>query len=299
MINKTKVCCCCDLDGTLSVPNELPSEDILELCRQLVSRGVQVILVSGKSLGYLSNIAKLFGGQLVIAENGAAYRAAGSSPVYLEESNQDLLMLRRVLGIPERAEGLASISVGGRRGQVVVEGGKECVLTLFCETSYVAHRWPEFVHQEFSRQELYAYLTSVLAEKKLRLDVLTPHRDGSVDVVKLDKNGVPITKARLPYILAQVYGKRVRSCMVGDGINDLPAMQSQGILPVTFSNADPSVIEAVIRLRGIVTERTAPDGGGYPEAVFRLATERKFFGETSAEIAELAALRMPRQPERR
>ena len=268
-INET-LCLCCDLDGTLSLPNELPFDDILALCRQLVSHNVQVILVSGKSLDYLSKIAALFGGQLIIAENGAAYQAVGSGHVFLEESNQDLLILRNVLGIPERAEGLTNISLGGRRGQVVVEGGKYGVLTLFCETSYVAHRWPEFIRQEFSRQELYAHLKSILAERKLRLDVLPPHGDGSVDVVKLDKNGTPITKARLPYILNQVYGNRVRVCMVGDGLNDLPAMQCPGILPITFSNAASAVIETVSRLHGIVTAHTAPEGGGFAEAVYRL-----------------------------
>jgi HAD superfamily hydrolase (TIGR01484 family) len=61
-----------DVDGTIAAPSEPVKKEIAEKLQNLESRGVRIVLASGKSSWYLSGLARGMGikNPLVIGENG-------------------------------------------------------------------------------------------------------------------------------------------------------------------------------------------------------------------------------------
>lgn len=181
-------------------------------------------------------------------------------------------------------ENECTINLSGEKGEVAVENGKFGVLTLFIESGPVKHRWT--FKQKWNREEVYEILPQII--KDLKLDVLEPHADGAIDVVRRDTDGKPINKRSFPELCKKVFPdvEKMKMAFLGDGTNDLPAMIQPGVVGVTFSNSSEKVIEALRKSQkeDIVTEFPAPEGGP-AEGIWRLACEN-FFEEKSEEVKQ-------------
>jgi len=65
----------CDVDGTITDRNRRVSLTAISAIRDLVGRGVEVVLASGNTACFMDALARVFGTSgTIIAENGGAYR---------------------------------------------------------------------------------------------------------------------------------------------------------------------------------------------------------------------------------
>lgn len=264
-----------------------------------------------------------------ICENGAVYLRPGElKPTIFGGNAEALDKLREVLCLHQETLNweTARVERGVRLQElptvikfpehedkmaiVVIEGGKHGVLTLFTESALkvdrrkwpessldhqklegISRRWPEFEHNA-TREEIYAYLKETINEKGLtgKLDILPPHADGAIDIVRVDpETGNRIDKALLPQIIGEMYGRKdIPIAMFGDGANDIPALTAEGVYAITFEGCDPKVIQAVREKgeMGFVSPSGAPEGLGVAEGVYWLA-KQDFFGEDIERVIEI------------
>jgi hypothetical protein len=293
-----------DLDGWLAFPNE----PLLPVCGGCLAdlqgltietageiHQVQIVLNSGKSPAYLEQQARLFGGQYVIACNGAAWRECSSGTHRWVSGTRDFAVLRRLLAIPSTAVGVVSITIGRLAAEVAVEEGKvdeegDIVLTLFPEAALVARRWQ--FRQGIDRYTLRKRVCDLIREHGLALHVLEPHRDGALDIVPL-ADGRPLAKWTLPSVAAQMFPSAVLHLTHGgDSSSDLPGMEAEGVVPLSAANC-PDTLLTASRKGGVVASRPAPDGGAAIECYQELA-RRGFYGPLSERVAAVCRKHLAR-----
>lgn len=286
-----------DLDGWLAPPNHPILERHLRFLERvqglrLEAEGavheVQVVLNSGKAPEYLEREARRFGGRFVISANGAAWREVGRETRRLVPPSPDFTALRALLGLRPEDRDVVRLDLPGRP-EVALEDKRdalgEIVFSLFPEPAPVAHRWS--FAGGIDRHGLKAHLERLIREHGLSLYVPPVHRDGAVDVLPL-LDGRPVGKWTLPLLAREMFpGATLRLAHGGDGVNDLSAMQSEGVTPLTARNC-PDVAAAVAELRGIVAARHAPEGGAVIECYAELA-RRGWYGPLSPRVAAAAA----------
>jgi fructose-1,6-bisphosphatase/inositol monophosphatase family enzyme/hydroxymethylpyrimidine pyrophosphatase-like HAD family hydrolase len=274
-----------DVDNTLSFPNHDITGENVELCRGLEELGIPVILSTGKALEYAWRNADRFGGQAVFVENHGVWCRRGKKHEVYGPNLCDLIKLRECLNLSKTDEGVCEITLNKVQGQVAIEEGKFGVLTLFTEYEPVKHRWT--FKQRWDREEVYKILLKIIDDKKLKLHVLEPHADGAIDVVRRDTDGKPINKRSFPELCKKVFPGVEKMVFLGDGTNDLPAMEQPNVRGVTFPNASKKLIEKMRSTQkgDIVTEFSAPEGGP-AEGIWRLACEG-FFEEKSQKVKKL------------
>lgn len=286
-----------DLDGWLAPPNHPIREPHARFLRRVqglrteregVVHRIEVVLNSGKAPEYLEREALRFGGRMVISANGAAWREVGGRTRRLVPPTRDFAVLRGLLGLSPEARDVVRLSLPGEP-EVALEDKRdsegEIVFSLFPEPGPVAHRWrfaggidPHRLKQELER---------LIEARGLALHVPPVHRDGAVDVLPLLR-GRPVGKWTLPLLARRMFpGAAVRLAHGGDGVNDLSAMEAEGVTALTGCNC-PDVIEAVRRRGGIVAERSAPEGGAVIECYGELA-RREWYGPLSRRVAEIVA----------
>jgi len=280
-----------DVDNTLSFPNHDITGENIELCRRLKKLGIPVILSTGKALEYAWRNANRFCGQAVFVENHAVWQRKGEEHKINGPNLCHLSKLRTLLGLglskkDGNYESECTINLNGEEGQVAIEEGKFGVLTLFIEYEPVKYRWT--FKQKWNRKEVYKILKEIITREQLNLHVLKPHADGAIDVVRLDADGQPIDKRSFPELCKQVFPDVEKMAFLGDGTNDLPAMEQPNVRGVTFPNASKELIEKMrnTKKRDIVTKCPAPEGGP-AEGIWRLAHDKDFFGEKSEEVKRL------------
>jgi hydroxymethylpyrimidine pyrophosphatase-like HAD family hydrolase len=251
-----------DVDGTLSFPNENISPWNIDFIKELQNRfGVVGILSSGKSMKYLENQAKPADIAYWFAENHAVYQQRGKEPVVLGENLEELFKLRHIIGLGPRQEGVSTINLLGRKGEVAIEEGKIGVLTIFPEAGPVMHRWD--FKEKYNRKQVTYELRKIIKAEKLKLSVLEPHGDGAVDVVRLDKYNRPIDKTSFQSLCEEIFTGKLNMAFFGDGTNDLPAMLNSEIAAITFSNA-PREVQIPVNnkgFKGYIAPRPGPEGG--------------------------------------
>lgn len=258
-----------DVDGTLSPPNQEIPKHVSFFIGEIQRRfGVVGVLSSGKSAPYLENEADKANIYYWLAENHAVVQKKGEQPKILGENLESLITLRNIINLGPRDEGIQKITLLGRQGEVVVEPGKDGVLTLFTEQGPVLNRWA--FNEEFTRQEVTNELRRIVKEKKLKLFVMDPHGDGAVDIVRLDKYNRPIDKTNFQSIMEEIFGIHFNMAFFGDGNNDLPAMSNSEIVGVTFANAPQDVKNVVMNkgFKGYISPRPGPEGGLYQGVIW-------------------------------
>ncbi|HTE17285.1 MAG TPA: hypothetical protein VK689_02760 [Armatimonadota bacterium] len=285
-----------DLDGWLSVPNQPLAPRCTAFLRRFQGltletsdalHGVQVVLNSGKAPDYLEAEARRFGGEHVISGNGAAWRRCGGPTHRFAPFTRDLLTLRRLLGISANARDVVRLALPSGEVEAALEDKRDAegdiVLSLFPEPAPVAHRWS--FRGGCDRHTLRTELVRLIQTHGLALHVPPPHRDGAVDVLPL-VDGRPVGKWALPLLSARMFpGAVLHLAHGGDAINDLSAMEAEGVIPLTAANCTDTV-EIVRREGGVVAGRAAPEGGAAIECYGELA-RRGFYGPLSERVARL------------
>lgn len=286
-----------DLDGWLAPPNE-PLCPIYQDCFAELE-GLQVetatglhelriVLNSGKSADYLEGQARTFGGRSVIAGNGAVWREVGGATRLFAPPSPDFGRLRGLLGIDAESTGVVELRLPQLRAEVVVEEGKQwddrdLVLTLFPEPDPVRHRWR--FRGGIDRLTLRCHLLELIREHRLALAVLEPHGDGALDVVPV-VGGRAVAKWTLPELARAAFPEaHLHLTHGGDGAGDLPAMEAEGVTPLSTTNCE-ATCRVAASLGGVVARRTAPEGGAVLECYAELA-KRGFYGPLSMRVTRI------------
>jgi hypothetical protein len=284
-----------DLDGWLAPPNRplrpLYAAALLELQGLAVEADgtrheIQVVLNSGKPPEYLEAQARAFGGEFVISGNGAAWRRCGGPTRRFGPPCPDLARLRRLLDLPGEAGDVVRLSLRGEWVEVALEEKRDAhgdiVLSFFPEQAPVAHRWT--FRQGTDRAVLGAYLQELVEEHGLAVHVAPPHADGALDVLPL-LDGRPVGKWTLPRLAAELFpGADLRLTHAGDALNDLSAMEEDGVIPLTSTDC-PLTAAVAQRKGGVVAARTPAEGAAL-ECYAELA-RRGWYGPLSSRVLEV------------
>lgn len=254
-----------------------------------VRHEIQIVLNSGKAPEYLEAEARRFGGRFVISGNGAAWREVGGPTRRFVPPCPDLAAVRRLLGVAADARDVVFLELEGRRVQAALEDKRDAqgdiVVSFFPEPEPVSHRW-SFV-QGTDRWELTHHLRALIDRHGLALEVPDPHPDGAVDLLPLVE-GRPVGKWSVPRLARQMFpDARLHLTHAGNGRNDLDALETPDVLPMTAANCE-ACLEAVRVGGGVVAGREAPEGGAVLECYAELA-RRGFYGPLSEAVARICA----------
>ncbi|MDD1668086.1 MAG: phosphoglycolate phosphatase [Methanomicrobiales archaeon] len=97
----------CDVDGTITGRNRRISLAAIASIRDLVDRGVEVVLSSGNTACFLDALARMIGTTgTVIAENGGAWRIGFTGPLQVEGDRAPVLAAYRALEEFYRGRGI-------------------------------------------------------------------------------------------------------------------------------------------------------------------------------------------------
>jgi len=98
----------CDVDGTITDRNRRISLPAIACIRDLVDRGVEVVLASGNTACFMDALCRVIGTSgTFIAENGGAYRIGFAGTLRVEGDRSDALGAYRVLEEYYREKGIA------------------------------------------------------------------------------------------------------------------------------------------------------------------------------------------------
>jgi phosphoglycolate phosphatase (TIGR01487 family) len=105
----------CDVDGTITDRQRRISLPAIACIRDLVERGVEVVLASGNTLCFLDALARMIGTSgTVIAENGGVYRIGFSGSPRVEGDRSVAVAAFRDLEAYYRSQGIALELYGER-----------------------------------------------------------------------------------------------------------------------------------------------------------------------------------------
>lgn len=290
-----------DIDGTLTKRNTyviLP-EGLSSILNALNEKGHYCIPVTGKPAAYAVRILETNNLQDkgLIAENGGVYRILGSGKIsiYAESNISSIYALKESLGLERQGGGVRNIQINNTSYEAAVDPEDLSILTIFTDPIAVSHRWKY-------RHSIKADLMCQLLEKHIKenkwdkdLEVLPPFPDGGVQVIRKNRaTGKTINKSLLPKIVKVMYklDSYPPTAMFGDGHNDIPAMTPNTVIPLTFANAHPEVIEFVKKKNGFISQYPSPEGLGVIEGLYWLA-KKNFFQSDSKYIAEIIIKQFP------
>jgi hydroxymethylpyrimidine pyrophosphatase-like HAD family hydrolase len=288
---KPKTVLAFDLDGTLTKRNttRISPDWLVEVLNQLDELGHFSLPVTGKPAAYALRTLRDSHQQHrgVVAENAGVYVPPGHDQAVVFGSNQEAVeKLRTLLGITQT--GVTHISLAGQRHEVVIDPEDVSILTIFSRADTVTHRW--LFNPTIGTAELYGQLLALITEHHLDhlLQALPPFPDGGIQVIRRNTNGTPVDKALLPQAVAALYSTKAATpiAMFGDGHNDIPAMKPEGIIPITFANAEDAVRDYVKLKGGYITPSDAPEGRGVADGLLWLA-QREFFGPDSQQVESI------------
>jgi hypothetical protein len=284
-----------DLDGWLAPPNQPLRPLYAAALRELhglaveadgLRHEIQIVLNSGKPPEYLEAQAAAFAGEFVISGNGAAWRRCGGTTRRFGPPCPDLARLRTLLGLPDEARDVVRLSLRGQWVEVALEEKRDAhgdiVLSFFPEREPVSHRWT--FRQGTDREALGAYLRELVEDHRLAVHVAPPHADGALDVLPL-VDGRPVGKWTLLRLAAELFPVAdLRLTHAGDALNDLSAMEAEGVLPLT--SADCPLTAAIARRKGGVIAARTPAEGAALECYAELA-RRGWYGPLSSRVLEV------------
>jgi phosphoglycolate phosphatase (TIGR01487 family) len=98
----------CDVDGTITDRQRRVSLAAIACIRDLVERGVEVVLASGNTACFLDALARVVGTSgTIIAENGGVYRIGFTGPPHVEGDRSEAVAAYQVLEEYYRRKGIA------------------------------------------------------------------------------------------------------------------------------------------------------------------------------------------------
>jgi hydroxymethylpyrimidine pyrophosphatase-like HAD family hydrolase len=288
---KPKTILAFDIDGTLTPRNSLSirPKSLVPLLDFLEKLGHVPLLVTGKPIAYATQV--LEESELppwgIIAENAGVYQVAGGQPQVFGPGEKSVKKLKQLLGLEEDKGGVTKIKLADVAYEVVIDPGDISILTIFTNPKPVAHRW-QFSH-EIEVDYLYEKLEQIITKNNLQheLHLLPPFPDEALQVIRKDaSSGTHIDKSKLTQVASLMFDvpADLPKAMFGDGHNDIPAMLAEGVVPMTFSNAEESVKQVVKAEGGYISEYKAVNGLGIVDGIRWLATEKNFFGDDSGSV---------------
>jgi len=289
-----------DLDGTLTPRNQfgIHPQGLGQLLTHITELNHYVIPVTGKPASYAAQIftTNKLPDRGIVAENAGVYRKPNSNQIEVfGPSLAQLRELRDQLGIGMDKVNVTNIIFGDTAYEVVIDPGDVSILTIFTDPSFVSHRWQfrKSIDADTVVEKIQEIITA--RQWELNLVVLPPFPDGAVQVIRKDPTtGHPIDKASLVFALTAIHGQLegIPIAMFGDGHNDIPAMKSSGVIPLTFSNAHQAVREFVPTKNGYISQYEAPKGLGVADGLLWLCNH-DFFGRDTNTIRELILSAFP------
>jgi phosphoglycolate phosphatase (TIGR01487 family) len=97
----------CDVDGTITDRHRRISVAAIACIRDLVDRGVEVVLASGNTACFMDALARMIGTSgTIIAENGGVYRISFAGPLRIEGDRSEALAAYKVLEAYYRKKGV-------------------------------------------------------------------------------------------------------------------------------------------------------------------------------------------------
>jgi HAD superfamily hydrolase (TIGR01484 family) len=301
MIENPKSILAFDLDGTLTQRNhfEICLEGLGKLLNELSTRGHFVIPVTGKPVSYAEKflVTNNLIDRGIIAENAGVYREPGDSKIEVYgPSLEEMLELRKTLGIGIEKVNVTNITLGKKKYEVVVDPDDVSILTIFTDPTYVTHRW-SFNHSIDANILVEKIQNIIIANNwEANLVVLPPFPDGAVQIIRKDSvTDQPIDKSSLIFALNAIYPNigNVPVAMFGDGHNDIPAMTSEKVIPITFANSHNNVLEFVKTKGGYISRFNTPDDLGVVDGLLWLANKDSF-GDDSKYFSKLIVERFPK-----
>jgi phosphoglycolate phosphatase (TIGR01487 family) len=98
----------CDVDGTITDRHRRISVAAIGCIRDLMARGVEVVLASGNTACFMDALARMMGTSgTIIAENGGVYRVGFSGALHVEGDRSEPLAAFKVLEAYYRKKGVA------------------------------------------------------------------------------------------------------------------------------------------------------------------------------------------------
>jgi phosphoglycolate phosphatase (TIGR01487 family) len=98
----------CDVDGTITDRQRRISLTAIASIRELLGRGVEVVLASGNTACFMDALARVIGTSgTIIAENGGVYRIGFTGELHVEGDRSEALAAYRVLEAYYRMKGIA------------------------------------------------------------------------------------------------------------------------------------------------------------------------------------------------
>jgi hypothetical protein len=98
----------CDVDGTITDSHRRINTAAIACIRDLVGRGVEVVLASGNTACFMDALARMIGTSgTFIAENGGVYRIGFGGALHVEGDRSEALAAYRVLDEYYRKKGMS------------------------------------------------------------------------------------------------------------------------------------------------------------------------------------------------
>lgn len=233
-----------DIDKTIRWNKDSPSPATQKAIEDFLSKGTFIPITGGP----LAHVPEFLLKNFVLVESGAVgYWPGGKEEILVSQEKQNALaQLMSFLGI-QKTHGVVTMSNGCK---VILEGPRKA------SSTYVTGRHPDYrdVHITTPLEELGRMVRSYIEEKQLPLTVSegTAETYGWEDVRSCEKDEAVRCFLKRNGISSAYF--------LGDGFNDLAAMQLEQIIPVGFANSIPEIQE-IAKERGIFVNRLGPDGG--------------------------------------
>jgi hydroxymethylpyrimidine pyrophosphatase-like HAD family hydrolase len=98
----------CDVDGTITDSHRRINTAAIACIRDLMGRGVEVVLASGNTACFMDALARMIGTSgTFIAENGGVYRIGFGGALHVEGDRSEALAAYRVLDEYYRKKGMS------------------------------------------------------------------------------------------------------------------------------------------------------------------------------------------------
>lgn len=247
-----------DADGVLVQQRQVKAS--LDLQNLLRGTPVLKFVASGRRLGSCWEIGSQISARGVFAENGARYQISSNDAKSAVLYN-DIPRFKEIIEFERNGSPYAKVTLGGKRSKVLVELGKQEILTLgtvSMRDQGLEHKLPDCC---WSSGELRELTIDVIKRESLNISVLGPYEDHNIDYQPIDPNGVPYDKRIIPDIICENFPWVKTIIVFVDGPNDVGLASRPDVLPITFENGCDEVKEVVEANGGIVFKGAGYEGG--------------------------------------
>lgn len=241
---------CIDMDGTLLGKRKSISEESKKVIKEVASRGVQVVITTGRLYNNAAYYSELVGASAaVIAGNGAVIREKRSNEIIFK-SKIDESICKKLLKIADRCgvvlhlhtidKILTNSYISNLITRVVLPGIKSKEFSIDVETIKGEKNWSKAL-EKYRDDITKCIMFSICPEKTEKFRKELDNINGIVYYCSgnrsIEINAHGISKGNGVKILAEHYGiKREEIICIGDNENDISMIEYAG-LGIAMGNA--------------------------------------------------------------